>query len=257
MGAGGTDEVPLQRRRLDVNHDAGPGDVVFGVRSLAHAIVAVATIREGGRPGQSRHRPPRMACHRRLPRRRALLLATSSTLVPPRRRSPQRPAPSRVGPRDLRARACRALRRCGGSHRCREVTSSSGPVLLERDGAVARFDMGEYACLRSCLRESLTEGWSAGSGRWAEAAALYHSLPTVSARAATWDPGSGFLPLKGPGRWAPVEALAMLMWAVPVYRAAIHLAEVQPWAGEEWLPRLTAPPAQVRRLGSRLDELAP
>lgn len=48
MGAGGTDEVPLQRRRLDVNHDAGPGDVVFGVRSLAHAIVAVATIREGG-----------------------------------------------------------------------------------------------------------------------------------------------------------------------------------------------------------------
>lgn len=136
------------------------------------------------------------------------------------------------------------------------MTSSARPLLLERDGTIARFDLGEYACLRSCLRESLTEGWSAGSGHWTEAAALFHALPAVSARAATWDPGSGLVALKGRGRWAPVEALAMLMWAAPIYRAAVRFAQAQPWAGEEWLPRLTAPPAQVRRLGSRLDDLA-
>lgn len=127
--------------------------------------------------------------------------------------------------------------------------------LLERNGTVARFAMREYICLRSCLRESLTEGWPHGSKRWVEAAALFHALPTASSRAATWAPESGLTALKGRGRWAPVEALAMFTWALPIYWDAVQVARSQPWAGDEWLPRLTAPPQDVARLEHRLDSL--
>ena len=128
-------------------------------------------------------------------------------------------------------------------------------LLVEHDGAVAHFALDEYVCLRSCLRESLTEGWTPGSARWAEAASVFHALPSASSRAATWAPETGWVALKGRGRWAPVEALAMLTWAAPLYREVLHLARALPWQGDEWLPRLTVPMSEVEALARRLDDL--
>ena len=128
-------------------------------------------------------------------------------------------------------------------------------LLRERDGSVARFALREYVCLRSCLRESLTECWPAGSPRWTEAVALFHALPSASSRAATWAPESGWVALKGRGRWAPVEALALAQWAAPVYLDGLRTTYARPWSGGEWLPRLTATLRDVEALRVRLEQL--